>query len=79
MHLDDLNEKLNYGLPEDGEFDTVGGFLFSQFGRVPVAGEELTWERLKFTVLSTDKRRIERLRIEVLPESMPPTTGETPV
>jgi Mg2+/Co2+ transporter CorC len=35
-------------------------------GRVPSAGEELTWERLKFTVISADKRRIRRLRIEVL-------------
>lgn len=68
MHLDDLNAKLDYGLPADGEFDTVGGFLFSQMGRVPSAGEELTWERLKFTVVTADKRRIRRLRIEVLPD-----------
>jgi CBS domain containing-hemolysin-like protein len=65
VHLDDLNSRLHYGLPGDSEFDTIGGFLFSQLGRVPSVGEEVTWERLKFTVLSADKRRIRRLRIEV--------------
>jgi len=67
LHLDEVNERLHYGLPEDGEFDTIGGFLFSQLGRVPSPGEELTWEQLKFTVLTADTRRIHRLRIEVLP------------
>lgn len=70
VHLDDLNERLHYNLPEDGEFDTVGGFVFSQLGRLPTAGEELSWQHLKFTVLSADRRTITRLRIEVQPESV---------
>ena len=78
VHLDDLNERLHYGLPEDGEFDTVGGFIFSQLGRVPSAGEVVAWDRLKFTVLSADRRTINRLRIELQPEDAP-TTAETSV
>lgn len=70
VHLDDLNERMHYDLPEDGEFDTVGGFVFSQLGRVPSAGEAVAWKHLKFTVLSADKRTITRLRIEVAPESV---------
>ncbi len=71
VHLDDLNERLPYNLPEDGEFDTVGGFVFSQLGRVPSAGETVTWKQLKFTVLTADKRKINRLRIEMQPEGVP--------
>ncbi len=70
VHLDDLNERLHYGLPEDGEFDTVGGFVFSQLGRVPSPGEVVSWKQFKFTVLTADKRTIQRLRIEVEPESV---------
>lgn len=73
VHLDDLNERLHYGLPEDGEFDTVGGFVFSQLGRVPTAGEVVSWKHLKFTVLTADPRKINRLRIEVEPESVSAT------
>jgi putative hemolysin len=69
VHLDDLNERFRYGLPEDGEFDTIGGFVFSQLGRVPSVGEVVAWNRLKFTVLTADKRKINRLRIEVQPET----------
>ena len=71
VHLDDLNELFHYGLPEDGEFDTIGGFVFSQLGRVPSVGEAISWKQLKFTVLTADRRKITRLRIEVEPEHIP--------
>lgn len=71
VHLDDLNERLHYDLPEDGEFDTVGGFVFSQLGRVPSVGEIVEWKQLRFTVLTADKRTINRLRIDVHPENVP--------
>jgi CBS domain containing-hemolysin-like protein len=65
VHVDDLNERFEYGLPEDGDFETIGGFVFSILGRIPVSGEDFTWQNLRFTVLDADKRKINRLRIEV--------------
>ncbi len=62
--LDEFNRQCNYSLPESDDFDTVGGFVFSQFGRMPVPGESLDWQRLRFTVLDADARRILRLRVE---------------
>ena len=62
--LDELNRQCDYDLPESDDFDTVGGFVFSQFGRMPTAGEVLDWNQLRFTVLEADVRRIQRLRIE---------------
>lgn len=73
VHLDDLNERLHYELPEDGEFDTIGGFVFSQLGRVPSVGEVVSWKQLRFTVLTADKRKITRLRIEIQPENVSAT------
>ena len=63
-HLDDLNEEFGYGFPEDEEFDTIGGFVLSCFGRIPVAGEEHFWHNLKLTVLDADERHLIRVRIE---------------
>ncbi len=66
VHLDDLNERFEYHLPEDQEFDTIGGFVFSVMGRVPTVGETAEWNGVRFTVLDADRRTIVRLRIEKL-------------
>lgn len=65
VHLDDLNERFSFALPEDADFDTVGGFVFSELGRIPESGESFTWRNLRFTVLDADKRRIVMLRIRI--------------
>ncbi|MCA9076436.1 MAG: HlyC/CorC family transporter [Planctomycetaceae bacterium] len=65
VHVDDLNEQFNFGLPEDDDFDTIGGFVFSQLGHVPDKNESLTWGPIRFTVLEADQRKIVQLRIEV--------------
>ncbi len=65
VHIDDLNERFQYELPEDSDFDTIGGFVCAQLGRVPETGETIPWKQLRITVLEADKRRILTLRIEV--------------
>ncbi len=67
VHIDDLNDRFRFELPEDKDFDTVGGFAFSQFARVPNAGESFTWQQLRFTVIDADERRLGKLKIEVDP------------
>jgi CBS domain containing-hemolysin-like protein len=64
VHLDDLNERFGYGLPEDQEYDTIAGFVFSLLGHLPTAGEMVQYRHLKLTVLTIDRRKITRVRIE---------------
>jgi CBS domain containing-hemolysin-like protein len=66
VHIDEVNDVLNIELPDEEEYDTIGGFVFSELGHVPVAGEELIWENVRITVLEATRRRIERVRVEVL-------------
>ena len=65
-HIDEINEQLGLELPEDGDFDTIGGLVFSELGHVPVEGEELVRPDVRITVVEATPRRIERVRIEVL-------------
>ena len=66
-HVDEINTAMSIELPEDGDFDTIGGFVFTEFGRVPAVGESLLWEDvLKITVLEATRRRIDRVRLERL-------------
>lgn len=65
VHLDELNDRLGLNLPDDGDYDTIGGFVFSQMGRIPTAGETIEWQGVRFEVLEASRRRIERLRIKL--------------
>lgn len=67
VHIDDLNEQLGCDLPEDQDYDTAGGFVFSFLGRIPATGETLTCHALRITVLEAGKRKILKLRIETDP------------
>ena len=64
VRLDELNRRFDYGFPEDDDFDTVGGFVFSQKGSMPSSGESFTWKKLRLTVLNADARVVKRLRID---------------
>ncbi len=35
-------------------------------GHIPVVGEQLVWRNVRITILEATRRRIERVRIEVL-------------
>ena len=66
-HIDEINEAMSFELPEDGDFDTIGGLVFSELGRVPQIGESVLWQgKVKITVVEASKRRIDRVRLERL-------------
>lgn len=67
VHIDDLNEQFNFGLPEGKDFDTIGGFVITQLGKVPQVGDSLTWQQLRIDVLESDERKVCKLRLEVDP------------
>ena len=68
-NIDEIDELTGKTLPE-GDYDTVAGFIISELGYLPKDGEmnEVMFENLKFTVLAVDNRRIEKIRVEILPE-----------
>jgi CBS domain containing-hemolysin-like protein len=67
VHLDEINERLGINLPDEEEFDTIGGFVFHELGRIPAAGEELERNGVRIQVVSATRRQIEKVRI-ILPE-----------
>ncbi len=67
MRIDDLEEDLGIKLPEDEEYDTISGFLSTQLGRVPEIGETLESNGVRITVEEADEKKIDRVKIEILP------------
>jgi CBS domain containing-hemolysin-like protein len=63
MRVDELNDLFDLELPDDEDFDTLGGFVFSRLGRIPKSGDRLTEAGLTFVVLEATERKLVRLEI----------------
>ena len=66
--ISEINEELEIELPEEEDYETIGGFVFATLGKIPIAGEEFRHGHIRVQVVDAEPRRIKRLRIEVLPE-----------
>lgn len=60
--IEEVEELIDRELPH-GDYDTIGGFLYSRFGDVPTIGERFTENGLEFSVARLDGRRIAQVRI----------------
>lgn len=65
VHVDELNESLRIKIPEDADYDTLAGFVFTVMGKVPKIGESVNVNDAEFTVLVATDRTIDRVRIEL--------------
>lgn len=63
--LDEVNELLGSSL-QSNEFNTLGGFVFGLFGRMPKVGEQLKYKNLKLEVLELEGRKITKIKITKL-------------
>ena len=66
MHIDDLNDQLKTDLPEDEDYDTVGGFVFAELGHIPDPGETFEAHGVKVTVDEAEKTRVITVTVEKL-------------
>jgi magnesium and cobalt transporter len=71
--LEHFEEKVGFILTEDEreEIDTIGGLVVSLLGRVPTRGEIIAHESgVEFEVLAGDPRRVHRLRVKNIQNSL---------
>ena len=62
VDMDDLAEALHTELPSD-EFETLGGFVFDLFGKIPVRYEKVRWKNFDFIVQDMDGHKINTVKI----------------
>jgi CBS domain containing-hemolysin-like protein len=63
VSIADLSRYLGAEIPEDGDYNTLGGFIVAQLGRVPEAGTKLSALGLDFEVRDADGRKINKVEI----------------
>jgi CBS domain containing-hemolysin-like protein len=64
MLIADFNEELNLNIPAE-DFDTIGGFVFDLFGRVPEKDEIAKYEHLTFKIKDISGTKIIRITVSI--------------
>jgi CBS domain containing-hemolysin-like protein len=62
INLDDLNDKIESNFPNE-EFDTLGGFVFDLFGKIPVKYEKVAWRNYDFIIQDMEGHRINLIKV----------------
>jgi CBS domain containing-hemolysin-like protein len=65
--------------PEEGDYETLGGFVTATAGKVPPVGSLIVWNGLAFTVRAGDERKITKVEIAIKPTPTEPPGPEKPL
>src|SRR4051794_27679424 len=67
VSIRDLNEALDVHLDVE-ELDTLGGLVYHQLGKVPIEGDEVRVNGCLVSVMTTQGRRLKKLRVRIVDE-----------
>ncbi len=70
-HLEEVGDALGLRFDEDGDYDTLAGFMIDELGHIPEVGETVEHEGVTLTVEEADGRRV----IAIIASALP--SGET--
>ncbi len=66
MGISDIEEQLGIEIPQTGDYDTIGGYVFHETGTIPIKGFIIRKPKFEIEVLRSNDRRVEKLRICLL-------------
>jgi len=72
--VDEVRSDIGIPIP-DGDYVTLGGFLFDRFGRIPEEGEELEFAGWTFRVTKMDRRRVAKVVVQAPAATMTNQAG----
>ncbi|RJP48678.1 MAG: HlyC/CorC family transporter [Anaerolineaceae bacterium] len=79
LSVDDFKEIFNLrDLPEEEDYETLGGFVMFSLGRIPQTSDQFEWSGLHFEVMDMDARRVDKVLVTTLknkPASPPKEAG----
>ncbi len=68
LDIDEFKELFHLGLlPNEDDYETLGGFVMASLGKIPHAADQFEWEGLRFEVVDMDARRVDKVLITTLP------------
>jgi putative hemolysin len=76
MNILDIEEELGIDIPQNGDYDTIGGYIFHQAGTIPAKGFLIRQPNFEIEVLRSNDRRVEKVRIQPFQSS---TNNQNPL
>jgi putative hemolysin len=52
---------------EEADYQTLAGFIVTQFGRIPAAGDHFDWAGWRFAVMDMDRHRVDKVVVSRIP------------
>jgi putative hemolysin len=79
LSVEDFKEIFNIRhLPDEDEYETLGGFIMLQLGRVPQAADRFDWNGLTFEVMDMDDKRVDKALVTIKPVKPPESPAAEP-
>jgi CBS domain containing-hemolysin-like protein len=67
VEIDRVNEEFNLEIPK-GDYETIAGYITSELGRIPAKSEVFTIGQYTFTVLRSNKTRVDLVKLFIEPD-----------
>jgi CBS domain containing-hemolysin-like protein len=74
VNLRDLEDEVEVEFPDDGDYESLGGFMTAEAGHLPEVGEQVRFGGYQFTVTAADERRV--LHVEIRRHTVVPGADE---
>lgn len=61
-----LNERYGLGFSEEGEYDTLAGYIIDSYGGIPTVGTTIECEGKEIKILKSTSSRVELAKVKLL-------------
>lgn len=78
LNIRDLESQYKLHLPRDHGFETLAGFVVEKLQRIPKPGDSFLYQQRRFTVLEMEGRRVEAVKVDLVPASLALDGNGTP-
>lgn len=63
LHVTEVNEALDLDIPEEADYETLGGFVLAELGHFPERGEAFVRGKTEYAVVEANDRRVLKVRV----------------
>jgi CBS domain containing-hemolysin-like protein len=61
--IEEVNEQMDLELPDDEDYDTIGGYIAAESGRIPQKGEKIETDLIRVEIMEAEPRRVQKLKL----------------
>jgi len=63
MSIIDIEEELDIKIPQDADYDTIGGYIYHRTGTIPSRGFVIDHDDFKIEVMKSNERGVEKVKM----------------